>query len=102
MAEEDVGSGLSGWAGVALGRMWAAHEQSTGETLDWFNRSGRQRAQSPAQPVPPHVHCLATENAQLRVQLDAAKRALANLERDYAELDAWADKASRKLKQHGL
>ena len=102
MAEEDVRDGVSGWAGVALGRMWAEHDQSMGQTLDWFNRRGRQHAQSPVKPAQPNVQCLTTENAQLRNDLNETKQALASLEDDYAELRAWADMASRKLKQHGL
>ena len=102
MAEEDVGNGLSGWAGVALGRMWAEHEQSMGKTLDWFNGCGRQHTQGPAKQVQHHDQSLATENSQLRDQLNQTRRALAGLEDDYAELRAWADMASRKLKQHGL
>ena len=102
MADEDVANGVSGWAGVALGRMWARHEQSMGETLDWFNRRDRQQAKSPAKPALANIPYLAMENAQLRGQLNEAKQALAGLEDDYAELRAWADMASRKLKQNGL
>ena len=102
MAEEDNRNEVSGWAGVALGRMWAEHDQSMGKTLDWFNGRDRQHARSPAKPAQPPVQCLATENARLRDQLNDAKRALAGLEDDYAELRAWADMASRKLKQNGL
>ncbi len=102
MAEEHVRNGASGWAGVALGRMWAEHDQSMGQTLDWFNGRGRRHAQSPAKPAQPNVRCLTTENAQLRDHFNETKQALASLEDDYAELRAWADMASRKLKQHGL
>ncbi len=47
-------------------------------------------------------HVLAAENAQLKDQLAKARLQLAEVERDYAELDAWADVAAKKLKQHGL
>ena len=102
MAEEDVENGVSGWAGVVLGQIWAEHDQSMGKTLDWFSRRDRQQARSLVKPDQPHGQCLATENAQLRDQLDDARRALASLEDDYAELGAWADMAFRKLKQNGL
>ena len=45
---------------------------------------------------------LAAENEHLRAVLNSTERNLAGLESDYAELRAWADMASRKLKQYGL
>ena len=45
---------------------------------------------------------LEEENVLLKTALDRTERNLAGLESDYAELRAWADMASRKLKQHGL
>ena len=45
---------------------------------------------------------LAAENNHLKAVLNSTERNLAGLERDYAELRAWADMASRKLKQNGL
>ena len=45
---------------------------------------------------------LAAENAHLKTLLKSTERNLAGLESDYAELRAWADMASRKLKQNGL
>ena len=45
---------------------------------------------------------LQEENVRLRAALEGTAHNLAALETDYAELRAWADMASRKLKQHGL
>ena len=45
---------------------------------------------------------LAAENARLKATLVSTERNLVGLENDYAELRAWADMASRKLRQNGL
>ena len=63
---------------------------------------------NPAGPAPDadmlaaQNRALAAENAHLKTLLNSTECNLAGLESDYAELRAWADMASRKLKQHGL
>ena len=88
MSDEEPGKGLSGWAGLALGRMWAQHDQSMGETIAWFANRNR-RATDPAAA---QNHALAAENAQLRQEL-------ADYKRNYTELDAWARRAERQIAQ---
>lgn len=102
MPDETDDRGLSGWAGVALGQMWSEHDRSTGRTLSWFNRSRSQLPPNATPVVQSQIAALKAENAQLRAQLETVQLRLAGVERDYAELDAWADIAARKLKQHGL
>lgn len=73
--------------------------------------TNRRALQTLFGPRTPHVdvnavvaqnHALAAENARLKASLVSTERNLLGLENDYAELRAWADMASRKLKQHGL
>ena len=47
-------------------------------------------------------HALAAENAHLKLLLEAVRRDFSECEQAYAKLDAWADIAAKKLKQHGL
>ncbi len=88
MDDDGRSNGLSGWAGVTLGRMWAEHERSMDETAHWFaNRHNR--------PVSPAVlqaqnQALAAENVQLR-------QALSDYEVNYGNLKAWADRAEAKI-----
>jgi len=90
MADDESSNGLSGWAGVALGRMWAEHDRSVGETLTWF--ANRNRRQIDPAALLAQNQSLAAENAQLRQEL-------ADYKRNYAELDAWARRAERQIAQ---
>ena len=89
MPDDESNSGLSGWAGITLGRMWAEHDRSVDETLEWFGNRHRRKV-DPAALVAQN-QALAAENAQLR-------RDLAEYEHNYAKLRAWAEEAARDLK----
>lgn len=90
MSNDEHINGLSGWAGVALGRMWAEHDRSMDETLAWFVNGRRQ-------PVNPGAlqaqnQALLAENAQLRQDLAAYKL-------NYGNLKAWANRAEARINQ---
>ena len=95
MDDEGEGSGLSGWAGFALGRMSAEHDRSMSQTAHWFNRTffGRPSQASPRIAVPSY-DSIAAENVELRRQLE-------NYKHNYGRLKRWADEAEQKLKRLG-
>ena len=87
-------------AAFQLGRQSAESDALRRDLLDaLFNPAGPQ---PDANVLAAQNRALAIENAHLRTLLNSTERNLAGLEIDYAELRAWADIASRKLKQHGL
>ena len=87
-------------AAYQLGRQSAESDALRRDLLDTlFSPAG---SQPDATVLAAQIRALAAENAQLREQLGKARLQLADVERDYAELDAWADIAAKKLKQHGL
>jgi len=90
MSEEESSRGLSGWAGLALGRMWAEHDRSMGESIAWF-ASRNRRATDPANLLAQN-QALAAENAQLRQEL-------ADYKLNYRNLKAWADRAEARIDQ---
>jgi hypothetical protein len=90
MSDDESSNGLSGWAGVTLGRMWAEHDRSVDETLAWFGN--RHRRQIDPAALLAQNEALAAENAQLRQDLAAYQH-------NYAKLRAWAEEAARDLKQ---
>jgi hypothetical protein len=92
MDDDGTSKGLSGWAGVALGRMWAEHDRSMEETADWFANRHR-RAVDPA-AVLAENQALAAENARLRQELAAYKL-------NFNNLRAWADSAEKTLQRLG-
>jgi hypothetical protein len=97
MSDEEPSNGLSGWAGITLGRMWAEHERSTDETLAWFAKRHRQGAsladfQAANQALFAQNQALAAENLRLREMLAA-------YEYNYNNLDAWADRAKARLEE---
>lgn len=90
MSDEEHSSGLSGWAGVALGRMWAEHDRSMDETLAWFVNGRRQPVNHAV--LQAQIQALAAENAQLR-------QALADYELNYRNLEAWSIRAEASINQ---
>jgi hypothetical protein len=90
MSDDESSNGLSGWAGVTLGRMWAEHDRSVDETLAWFGN--RHRRQIDPAALLAQNEALAAENVQLRQDLAAYQH-------NYAKLRAWAEEAARDLKQ---
>ena len=88
MSDDSQNNGLSGWAGIALGRMWAHHEQSMKETNTWF-ANGR-RSPVDVNAVMAQNHALREENARLRDRLNLYAS-------NYDALDAWARKAEMEL-----
>lgn len=90
MDDDGPSKGISGWAGVALGRMWAEHERSMDETAHWFaNRHNRPVSAAVLQA---QNQALAAENAQLRQDLEAYRH-------NYNKLNAWAEQAERDLRR---
>jgi hypothetical protein len=97
MSDELPSNGLSGWAGVSLGRMWAEHERSTAGTLKWFGNRHRQGTsladfQAANQELAAQNQALAAENLRLR-------ESLAAYEYNYKNLDAWADRAKARIEE---
>lgn len=90
MSDEEHSSGLSGWAGVALGRMWAEHDRSMDETLAWFVNRRRHQVNPAALQV--EIQALVAENARLRQELT-------DYEFNYSNLKAWADRAEARINQ---
>ncbi len=92
MPGDESNNGLSGWAGITLGRMWAEHDRSVDETLEWFANRHRRNV-DPAALVAQN-QALAAENARLRRELEAYKLNFNNLRR-------WADSAENTLERLG-
>ena len=90
MSDDESSNGLSGWAGVTLGRMWAEHERSVDETLEWFGN--RHRRQIDPATLLAQNQALAAENARLRQDL-------ADYELNYRNLKAWANRAEARIDQ---
>lgn len=90
MSEKESSRGLSGWAGLALGRMWADHDRSMGESVAWF--ANRNRRSTDATTLLEQNQALAVENAQLRQEL-------ADYKLNYRNLKAWADRAEAQIDQ---
>ncbi len=88
MDDDGRSNGLSGWAGVALGRMWAEHGRSMDETAHWF--ANRNRPTINVAALQAHNQDLAAENARLR-------QALSDYELNYRNLKAWANRAEAKI-----
>lgn len=88
MSEDGSSNGLSGWTGVALGRMWTEHDRSTEESISWFANRHRRREDPAA--LAAQNQALAAENAQLRKDLAVYKR-------NYRELDVWARDAEEQI-----
>ena len=90
MDDDGRSNWLSGWAGVALGRMWAEQERSMGEMGQWF--ANRNRPVINVAALQADNQALATENARLRQDLEEFRH-------NYRQLRAWAEGASVKLKR---
>jgi hypothetical protein len=90
MSDDETSNGLTGWAGVTLGRLWAEHDRSVDETLAWFGN--RHRRQLDPAALLAQNQAFAAENAQLRQEL-------ADYKRNFTELDAWAKRAERQIAQ---
>ncbi|NPD66358.1 hypothetical protein HN018_23280 (plasmid) [Lichenicola cladoniae] len=98
MTDDEPNSGLSGWAGVTLGRMWAEHERSTDDTLAWF--ANRRNPQASLADYQAAIQALATQNQALADEILHLKKKLAVSERNYNALDAWADQAQAELREN--
>ncbi len=90
MPDDETRNGISGWAGIALGRMWAEHERSVDDTLDWFVNRRNETANSAAMEA--RNQDLVAENSRLR-------QALADYELNYANLKAWANRAEAQINE---
>ena len=87
-------------AAYQLGRQSAESDALRRDLLDTlFSPAG---SQPDATLLMAQNQTLAAENSHLKTKLKRTEDSLAGLESDYAELRAWADMASRKLKQNGL
>ena len=95
-----LGASSDEYAAFQLGQQSAELDAATSRAI----RSvfSRRAPQVDSVALLAQSHALAAENAQLKDQLAKARLQLADIEHDYAELDAWADIAAKKLKQHGL
>lgn len=97
MSDEYPTSGLSGWEGIALGRMWAEHDRTMEKAGRWFANRGNPSAsladfQAANQALAAQNQALTAENLRLR-------ETLAEYERNYNILDSWADRAQAELRQ---
>ena len=97
MSDEMPSNGLSGWAGVALGRMWAENDRATEDACKWFANSRNPGAsladfQAANQALAAQNQALAAENLRLR-------ESLAAYEYNYNNLDAWADRAKARIEE---
>ena len=97
MSDEIPSNGLSGWAGVSLGRMWAEHERSTAGTLRWFGNRHRQGMSLADFQVANQA--LAAQNQALAAEVLRLREILADYERNYNNLDAWADRAKARIEE---
>ncbi len=97
MSDESPSTGLSGWAGIALGRMWAEHDRTMRQAGSWFvGRHGQGASladfQAANQELAAQNQALAAENLRLR-------ESLAAYEYNYNNLDAWADRAKARIEE---
>jgi hypothetical protein len=90
VSEDGSSNGLSGWAGLALGRMWTEHDRSTEESIAWF--ANRRRRNVDAASLATQIQALAAENAQLRQEL-------ADYRLNYRNLKSWANRAEAQIDQ---
>ena len=92
MDDEEQTQGLSGWAGFALGKMFADHQRSTDQTARWFGRTlggtGQTTVMDERAQLLHQNQLLSAENARLR-------RQLADYEYNYKELKDWAEGVRR-------
>ncbi len=95
-----LGASSDEYAAYQLGQQSAELDTATSRAI----RSvfGRRAPQMDGVALLAQNQALAAENARLKASLLSTERNLAGLENDYGELRAWADMASRKLKQNGL
>ncbi len=95
-----LGASSDEYAAYQLGQQSAELDAATSRAI----RSvfGRRAAQVDGGALLAQNQALAAENARLKLLLEAVRRDFAECEQAYAELDAWADIAAKKLKQHGL
>lgn len=97
MSDELPSNGLSGWAGVALGRMWAENDRTMEEACKWFvNRHNKGASladfQAANQAFAAQNQALAAENLRL-------KQDLSEYEFNYNNLKAWAGRATAEIEQ---
>ena len=95
-----LGASSDEYAAYQLGQQSAELDAATSRAIrSVFNR---RAAQVDGATLLAQNQALADEVRRLRTALSTSDRNLSVLEADYAELRAWADMASRKLKQNGL
>ena len=97
MSDESPSNGLSGWAGVALGRMWAEHDRTMRQAGSWFvGRHGQGASladfQAANQELAAQNQALAAENLRL-------KQDLSDYELNYNNLKAWAGRAKARIEE---
>ena len=101
MADEEQDNGISGVAGLALGRMWANHDRMVDETYDQLHaRRGPNTADRRVSIA--EVNALRLENAQLRQQLADTLFDLDTYKMNYDELRRWADGAEETMRKLGV
>jgi hypothetical protein len=88
--DDEEGRGPSGWAWFQLGRMAADNERHTSQTVSRLLHA--RRTASLQQELEAQIHALAAENARLRQEL-------ADYQRNYSKLDAWARRAEQQIAQ---
>jgi predicted RNase H-like nuclease (RuvC/YqgF family) len=97
MSDEYPNNGLSGWEGIALGRMWAEHDQTMERAGRWFgNRHNRGATMADFQAA---NQGLAAQNRELAAENLRLKERLEEFERNYNVLDSWAERAQAELRQ---
>ena len=94
MDDELPSSGMSGFAGYALGRMSAQNDQ----VMDDLARSLRRRFQPQAPTV--DVNALLAENQALHAQVQELQKSLRAYVFNYRRLEQWAEQADAALDKY--
>ncbi len=95
--DREESTGLSGWASFQLGRMAAENDRHTSETLRTvFNR---RQTVSEVDALLAQNRAFAAQNQVLAAENLRLRQSLAAYERNYDNLDAWADRAKARIEQ---
>jgi len=97
MSDELPSNGLSGWAGLVLGRMWAEDDRAMEKAGKWFvNRRNQGASLADFQAA---NQALAAQNQALSAENLRLKQDLSEYELNYNNLKAWAGRAKARIEQ---
>ena len=97
MSDDLPSNGLSGWAGIALGRMWADHDRTMEHAGNWF--AGRHNKTASLADVQAANQALAAQNQALAAENLRLKQDLSDYELNYNNLKAWAGRARARIEE---